>query len=59
MADYIASDDTNPFEPVKLGGAIRNPDNFDDSTYLEQQLHGGYMPFGAVVNPYVTYQLTV
>ncbi len=59
MAHYIASDDTNTFEPVKLDGAIRSPDNFDDSTYLEQQLHGGYMPFGAIVNRDVMHQLTI
>lgn len=33
VADYIAFDETNPFEPVKLGGAIRDPDNFDCSSH--------------------------
>jgi hypothetical protein len=33
VADYISFDDTNPFEPVKLGGAIRDPDNFNSSSH--------------------------
>jgi hypothetical protein len=33
VAEYTAFDESNPFEPVKLGGAIRDPDNFDGSTH--------------------------
>jgi hypothetical protein len=33
VAEYIAFDKSNPFEPIKLGGAIRDPDNFDGSTH--------------------------
>ena len=29
VAEFITFDDSNPFEPVKLGGAIRDPSNFD------------------------------
>ena len=33
MAEFISFDDANPFEPVKLGGAISDPANFDASTH--------------------------
>jgi hypothetical protein len=33
VADCITFKETNPFEPVKLGGVISNPDNFDGSTH--------------------------
>jgi hypothetical protein len=33
VAKYLAFDDTNPFNPVKLGGAIRNPNNFDATNH--------------------------
>jgi hypothetical protein len=29
VADFISFDDSNPFEPIKLGGAIRDPSNFN------------------------------
>ena len=29
VAEFISLDDGNPFEPIKLGGAIRNPSDFD------------------------------
>jgi hypothetical protein len=32
VAEYIAFNKFDPFEPVKLGGTICNPDNFDGST---------------------------
>jgi hypothetical protein len=28
VAEFISFDDANPFEPIKLSGAIRNPSNF-------------------------------
>jgi hypothetical protein len=28
VAEFISFDDANPFEPIKLGGAIRNPTDF-------------------------------
>ena len=33
VAEYIYFDDTNPFEPIKLGGAICDPTNFDTSEH--------------------------
>jgi hypothetical protein len=32
VAEFISFDDANPFEPVKLGGAIYDPADFDSST---------------------------
>ena len=29
VADFVAFDDTNPFEPIKLGGAIQDPAGFE------------------------------
>ena len=29
VAEFISFDDSNPFEPIKLGGAIRDPSDFD------------------------------
>lgn len=29
VASYEQFDDSNPFEPIKLGGAIRHPDDYD------------------------------
>ena len=28
VAEFISFDDANPFEPIKLGGAIRDPSDF-------------------------------
>jgi hypothetical protein len=33
VAEYISFDDTNKFEPIKLGGAIRDPADFDASDH--------------------------
>jgi hypothetical protein len=33
VAEFISFDDTNPFEPIKLGGAIRDPADFDASDH--------------------------
>jgi hypothetical protein len=33
VTEYISFDASNPFEPIKLGGAIRDPDNFDGSMH--------------------------
>jgi hypothetical protein len=33
VAEFISFDDANPFEPIKLGGAIRDPTDFDASTH--------------------------
>jgi hypothetical protein len=33
VAEFISFDDANPFEPIKLGGAIRDPADFDASTH--------------------------
>jgi hypothetical protein len=33
IAEYIEFNDKNPFEPIKLGGAIRDPDGFDSDTH--------------------------
>jgi hypothetical protein len=33
VTEYSAFNDTNPFEPVKLGGAIRDPDDFDATNH--------------------------
>ena len=33
VAEFISFDDANPFEPIKLGGAIRDPADFDASDH--------------------------
>jgi hypothetical protein len=33
VAEFISFDDDNPFEPIKLGGAICDPVDFDSSTH--------------------------
>jgi hypothetical protein len=33
VAEYVSFDDSNPFEPIKLGGAIRDPSDFDASDH--------------------------
>jgi hypothetical protein len=33
VAEFVSFDDSNPFEPIKLGGAICDPINFDASTH--------------------------
>jgi hypothetical protein len=32
VAEFICFDDANPFEPIKLGGAISDPSDFESST---------------------------
>jgi hypothetical protein len=32
VAEFISFDDANPFETIKLGGAISDPSDFDSST---------------------------
>ena len=33
VSEYLEFDDTHPFEPIKLGGAIKNPDGFDSDIH--------------------------
>jgi hypothetical protein len=33
VAEFISFDDANPFEPIKLGGAISDPSDFESSTH--------------------------
>jgi hypothetical protein len=33
VADFVSFDDVNPFEPIKLGGAIRDPADFDAASH--------------------------
>jgi len=33
VAEFVSFDDSNPFEPIKLGGAIRDPSDFDASDH--------------------------
>jgi hypothetical protein len=33
VAEFIAFDDANPFEPIKLAGAVSNPDSYDHETH--------------------------
>jgi hypothetical protein len=33
VASFERFDDSNPFEPIKLGGAIRHPDDYDESLH--------------------------
>ena len=33
VAEFVSFDDANPFEPIKLGGAISDPANFDASDH--------------------------
>jgi hypothetical protein len=47
VAEFNSFDDSNPFEPVKLGGAIRDPDNFDSSD------HGNLTAVIRYFTPYV------
>ena len=48
VAVYVEFNDTNPFEPVKLGGAIRDPDGFDSVT------HGNLTAVIRYFTPYVS-----
>jgi hypothetical protein len=47
VAEYNSFDDSNPFEPIKLGGAIRDPDNFDATN------HGNLIAVIRYFTPYV------
>jgi hypothetical protein len=49
VAEYVEFDDTNPFEPIKLGGAIREPDGFDAGN------HGRLTAVIRYHTPYCTY----
>lgn len=33
VASFERFDDSNPFEPIKLGGAIRHPDDYNESMH--------------------------
>jgi hypothetical protein len=50
VVEYHSFDDTNTFEPVKLGGVIRDPANFDAAT------HGNLT---AIIHYYTPYTLTL
>jgi hypothetical protein len=44
VASFEQFNDANPFEPIKLGGAIRHPDNYNELqhgklTHLKRILH--------------------
>lgn len=47
VASFERFDDTNPFEPIKLGGAIRHPDDYNES------LHGQLTAVIRYKTPYV------
>jgi hypothetical protein len=47
VASFEQFDDSNPFEPIKLGGAIRHPDDYDVS------LHGQLTAIIRYKTPYV------
>jgi hypothetical protein len=47
VAEFISFDDTNPFEPIKLGGAIRDPADFVSSD------HGNLTAVIRYYTPYV------
>jgi hypothetical protein len=47
VAEFISFDDSNPFEPIKLGGAIRDPSDFDATD------HGNLTAVIRYYTPYV------
>jgi hypothetical protein len=47
VAEFISFDDANPFEPIKLGGAISDPSDFESST------HGNLTAVIRYYTPYV------
>jgi hypothetical protein len=47
VAEFVSFDDSNPFEPIKLGGAIRDPANFDATD------HGNLTAVIRYYTPYV------
>ncbi len=47
VADFASFDDVNPFEPIKLGGAIRDPADFDATS------HGNLTAVVRYYTPYV------
>jgi hypothetical protein len=47
VASFERFDDSNPFEPIKLGGAIRHPDDYNES------LHGQLTAIIRYKTPYV------
>jgi hypothetical protein len=47
VVDFVSFDDSNPFEPIKLGGAIRDPSDFDASD------HGNLTAVIRYYTPYV------
>jgi hypothetical protein len=47
VAEFISFDDENPFEPIKLGGAISDPSDFESST------HGNLTAVIRYYTPYV------
>jgi hypothetical protein len=47
VADFVSFDDSNPFEPIKLGGAIRDPSDFDATD------HGNLTAVIRYYTPYV------
>ena len=47
VAEFVSFDDSNPFEPIKLGGAIRDPSDFDATD------HGNLTAVIRYYTPYV------
>ena len=47
VAEYVSFDDVNPFEPIKLGGAIRDPEDFASAD------HGNLTAVIRYFTPYV------
>jgi hypothetical protein len=47
VAEFVSFDDSNPFEPIKLGGAICDPADFDSSN------HGNLTPVVRYYTPYL------
>jgi hypothetical protein len=47
VAEFVSFDDSNPFEPIKLGGAIRDPADFDSTN------HGNLTAVIRYYTPYV------
>jgi hypothetical protein len=47
VVEFLSFDDSNPFEPIKLGGAIRDPSNFDATD------HGNLTAVVRYSTPYV------
>lgn len=54
VAEYHSFDAANPLEPIKIGGAIRDPDNFDTAEHgKDTAKHGNLTAVICYYTPYM------